>query len=456
MMRNTLYFLAVLMTTLFSACSSDDPDVMEDNLSSEETSEGTTPVFTAENVPAEQSAGTTVSLEELAKEGLGGIRLNFQMTGVTQVVLESVDGYQIAGTLDGDKQSIITFSAPEGESLALGKDYYIVTFPCDLTGGYRLSIYKDGQVASYFGVHQKVEAGTFIAPTDLVESELEFADPDAPFVEDERPELNQATKDALVAYQQNPTEDNKAALMEQMGVRYDKVVARKKAKLRELEREALHQDLVDEMQAIVDEMVENRDIRLEQQFYRLIDPRTDDDPNDEWMVLRGADANNPYIGYAPVRNSEYAAFDKDFTYPQGQDNYPAVNMTYTEAVAYCQWLSEQDSEHEYRLPTEEEWILAAGHMPKDVSMNSDHVEMGLTAVEAYAQTTGACGGVDFWGNCWEWTTTINANGEYIVKGGSWDSSRDACRSEYSNDARNGAEGYDNVGFRVVRVDRGSL
>ena len=92
-------------------------------------------------------------------------------------------------------------------------------------------------------------------------------------------------------------------------------------------------------------------------------------------------------------------------------------------------------------------------MPKDVKMNSDHVERGLTAVDAYAETTGACGGIDFWGNSWEWTSTQNAAGEYIVKGGSWDSSRDACRSEYSDDARDGAGQYANVGFRVVRVDR---
>lgn len=452
-MKKKLLFLTALMTVLFTACSSDSPESIGSKSPTSETSEEPTNEVTAVNVPEEQSASAAVSLEEIAKEGLGGIHLNFQMSGVTQVVLESVDGYQIAGDLEGNKQSIITFNAPEGESLVPGTDYYIITFPCDLTGGYRLSIYKDGQVASYFGVHQMVKAGTFITPTDLVEDELEFDDPDAPFVEDERPELNKATKDALVAYQQNPTDENKSALLEQMGIRYDKVVARKKAKLRELEREALHQDLVDEMQAIVDEMVENRDIRLEQQFYRLIDPRTDDNPNDEWMVLRGADANNPYIGYAPVRNSEYAAFDNSHTYDKGQDNYPVVDITYAEAVAYCQWLSGQDEKHEYRLPTEEEWILAAGHMPKDVAMNSDYVEKGLTAVDAYAQTTGACGGIDFWGNCWEWTSTTNAQGEFIVKGGSWDSSRDACRSEYSDDARNGYEKYDNVGFRVVRVDK---
>lgn len=240
--------------------------------------------------------------------------------------------------------------------------------------------------------------------------------------------------------------------MNQMGVKYDKVVARKKAKLRELEREAKTPDLVAEMQAIVDEMVENREIRLEQQFWRLVDPRVDDNPDDEWLVLRGSSAKNAYIAYAPVTNKEYAAYNPGFSYTSEQDNYPVVNVSYDEAMAYCEWLSGKDALHAYRLPTEEEWILAAGHMPKDVSMNSDHVEKGLTAVDAYAQTTGACGGVDFWGNCWEWTSTQNALGEYIVKGGSWDSSRDACRSEYSDDARIGTGKYANVGFRVVRVD----
>ena len=78
-----------------------------------------------------------------------------------------------------------------------------------------------------------------LTPADLIESELEFDDPDAPLVEEERPELDATTTALLRQYQQNPTEENKQALLDQMGVRYDKVVARKKAKLRELEREAL-------------------------------------------------------------------------------------------------------------------------------------------------------------------------------------------------------------------------
>ena len=340
---------------------------------------GDAAVYILTEQPADQAAGSNLgfyseSNQPLFNSSLGGIRLNFQMSGITKVELESVDNNPLAGNHD---QSIITLEAPEGETLAAGKDYFIATFPCDVYGGYRLSIYKGRDVAPYFGVHQVINAGEFITPPDLVESDLVFADIDAPFVEDERPALDAATKQMLVAYQQNPTDENKQDLMNQMGVKYDKVVARKKAKLRQLEREAKTPDLVAEMQGIVDEMVENRDIRLEQQFWRLVDPRVDDNPNDQWLVLRGSSAKNAYIAYAPVTNKEYAAYNSNFTYPEGQDNYPVVNVSYEESIAYCDWLNSKDAQHGYRLPTEEEWILAAGHMPKDVKMNSDHVEKGL-------------------------------------------------------------------------------
>ncbi len=395
-----------------------------------------------------------------------GIKFNIRLSGVTKVELESVDGNPLAGTARVEmnaqgKQAvsdienagtIITFKATDKSGFTLGKDYYISTLPCDLYGGYRLSIYRNGLVAHYFGVHQTVDPGTFISPADLVESELEFDKPDAPLVEEGRPKMDSQTHNLFVQYRRNPTDANRQALLDRMGIRYDKVVARKKNKLRELEREARTYSIVEHMQGIVDEMVQNRDIRIQQQFLRFIDPRRDENPNDSWMVLRGASAPNAYIGYAPVTNAEYAAFKTEFTYDKGKENYPVVNISIDEAEAYCDWLTARDKEHIYRLPSEEEWILGAGHMPKDVAMNANHVESGLTAVDAYKQSTGACGGIDFWGNCWEWTSSTDANGQYIVKGGSWDSKRDDCRSEKSDDVRNGARGYANVGFRVVRVD----
>lgn len=395
-----------------------------------------------------------------------GIRFNIRLSGVTKVEVESVDGNPLAGTASIKKDAqgkptvndienastIITFSTADKSGFTPGKDYYISTLPCDLYGGYRLSIYRDGLVAHYFGVHQTVEPGIFISPDDLVENELEFDKPGAPLVEEGRPKMDSKTHTLFLQYRRKPTEANRQALLEQMGVRYDKVVARKKNKLRELEREARTYSIVEHMQGIVNEMVQNRDIRIQQQFLRFIDPRKDENPKDAWMVLRGASALNAYIGYAPVTNAEYAAFKAGFTYDKGKDNYPVVNITIDDAKAYCDWLTEQDRKHIYRLPSEEEWILGAGHMPKDVAMNSDHVESGLTSVDAYSKSPGACGGIDFWGNCWEWTSSTDVNGSYIVKGGSWDSKRDDCRSEKSDDVKTGTQGYANVGFRVVRTD----
>ena len=391
-----------------------------------------------------------------------GIKFKIGFPGVTKVEIESVDGNPIAGKAsirekaltDGieNASSIILFNSSDPSGFKPGKDYYIYTLPCDLYGGYRLSFYKDGLVADYFDVHQNVTMGSFITPSDLVESELEFEEPDAPLVEKGRPEMDSMTRKLFVQYRRNPTEANKQALLERMGIRYDKVVARKKNKLRELEREAKTNSIVEQMQGIVNEMVENRDVRIQQQFVRFIDPRRDEDPDDAWMVLRGASAHNAYIGYAPVTNAEYAVFNPEFVYDKGKGDYPVVGISIEDAGNYCNWLTTKDSRHTYRLPNEEEWVLAAGHMPKDVSMNSGHKERGLTAVDAYEQSKGACGGIDFWGNCWEWTSSTDANGLYIIKGGSWDSSRDDCRTEKSDVVREGSQEYANVGFRVVRVD----
>lgn len=92
-----------------------------------------------------------------------------------------------------------------------------------------------------------------------------------------------------------------------------------------------------------------------------------------------------------------------------------------DAEAYCSWLTANDAENLYRLPTESEWELAAGHMPKDADFNCG-VNDGRTPVEQYAKVTrGAHGAVNFWGNVWEWTSTERSrNGETVtlgVKGG---------------------------------------
>ena len=110
-----------------------------------------------------------------------GIRFNLPMAGVVKIEVEVWTVFRcwygnhpqdaFGKTVVGDMahtSTIITYISSEKSGFIPGKDYYISTLPCNLYGGYRFSIYKDGLVAHYFGVHQKVELGEFISPDDLV------------------------------------------------------------------------------------------------------------------------------------------------------------------------------------------------------------------------------------------------------------------------------------------------
>lgn len=137
--------------------------------------------------------------------------------------------------------------------------------------------------------------------------------------------------------------------------------------------------------------------------------------------------------------------------PANKAHHPVVNVSYHDAAAYCKWLTQKDGKAVYRLPSEEEWEYAAGHMPKDADFNCGENE-GTTPVDAYAKTLSACGAVDMWGNCWEWTTTPVTGEKNVmaVKGGSWKSRRTDCRTEQKGIGRNASHGADDVTFRIIR------
>ena len=271
-------------------------------------------------------------------------------------------------------------------------------------------------------------------------------------IEKERPELNDETKRLIAAYRKNPTDANYNALRKQAATNYDKVVERKKAKLEELKQTARDASKVEEMQIIVDEMLKDRENRINQTMKRFTDPRLR--PNarqttDGYLPVLGA-AQNVSVAYTSVTNAEYNAFlraaGKQITNPD--NNLPVVNVSYYDAANYCKWLSANDKTAVYRLPTEAEWELAAGHMPKDADMNCGE-NQGLKPVDAYKKTLTASGAIDMWGNVWEWTSTKKENGN-AVKGGAWNTPRTRCRTENRNETRNTLKGYDNVGFRVIR------
>ena len=282
-------------------------------------------------------------------------------------------------------------------------------------------------------------------------------------VEKERPQLDDVTRGLIAAYQKNPTEANKQALRKQIGINYDKVLAKKKAKLAELKQTAKDKSKIDEMQVIVDEMIRDRENRIDTSLARFTDSRLKPgirETKDGYLPVLGA-SSNVSVAYTEVTNEEYARFVNatgrkapsnwtNGTYPSGKAKYPVTNVSYNDAVAYCNWLSKNDSSANYRLPTEKEWEQAAGHMPKDADFNAGE-NKGIVSVTSFSNTLSASGAVNMWGNVWEWTSTSRDNGTKAIKGGAWDSKRTDCRTEDRTQGKNPNNGYNNVGFRVIRV-----
>jgi hypothetical protein len=286
-------------------------------------------------------------------------------------------------------------------------------------------------------------------------------------IETEKPELDEMTRELIAEYRRNPTQENYDHLRNQVGINYDKVLEKKRAKLQELQETAKEQSKIDEMQVIVDEMIRDREIRIDQTMSRFTDPRLSpgySDVQNGYVPVMGA-GENIYISATPITNAEYAAFLEatghdsppswaDSVLHENAEAYPVVSVSYKDTVAYCAWLNTMDRDAAYRLPTEEEWELAAGHMPKDAAMNSGGVRQTITSVYEFEETTAASGAIDMWGNVWEWTSTLRDSKDGIdlmaVKGGAWDSPKTDCRTEYRAESRQGDTGYLNVGFRVIR------
>lgn len=294
------------------------------------------------------------------------------------------------------------------------------------------------------------------------------------FIEKEQPELDEETKRLISLYQREPSDENYENLRAAVIRNYDAVLVRKEAKLAELKAETQGKPggdaKVAEMQEIVDEMYLTYWDRINSTMLRFTDERLlkwkiADAPMYEYIPVMGAGIDI-YVSRTQVTNEQYKAFVDatghqapsnwvNGTYPAGEENYPVNMVSAADAEAYCSWLTANDAENLYRLPTESEWELAAGHMPKDADFNCG-VNDGRTPVEQYAKVTrGVHGAVDFWGNVWEWTSTErNDNGTAVtlgVKGGAWNTARTDCRTEYRDEGRDASLGYEDVGFRVIQV-----
>jgi formylglycine-generating enzyme required for sulfatase activity len=168
-----------------------------------------------------------------------------------------------------------------------------------------------------------------------------------------------------------------------------------------------------------------------------------------------------YMAAYEVTVEQYAQFWKDsgreergFKFPeQGVDatsNHPAVDVSWNDAEAFCQWLSKKTGK-KVALPTEAQWeyaCLAGATGPYGGTGRLDEMGWYVDNSELKAHPVGqkkpnAWGLYDMHGNVWEWCADWYADGytgsakdprgpaqgeSRVLRGGGWISTPSACRS----------------------------
>ena len=123
-----------------------------------------------------------------------------------------------------------------------------------------------------------------------------------------------------------------------------------------------------------------------------------------------------WMGKYPVTNAQYAIFaqaaKRKFEMPRDKAQHPVVNVTWKDALAFCEWLS-QASNHKVALPSEAEYEKAArgadarpypwgSGAPDKTLCNFNNNERGTTPVGKYSpKGDSPFGCADMAGNVWE-------------------------------------------------------
>ena len=189
------------------------------------------------------------------------------------------------------------------------------------------------------------------------------------------------------------------------------------------------------------------------------------------------DLNEYYIGKFEVTNAQFKPFcdatgrpypearwthhshESTASYLIDKPNFPVVDVTWDDAISYCEWLS-QKTDRKYRLPTEAEWEKAArgnlegkkypwgdeeadagGSYRANCGSESDNDRIRAKDGFLYTAPVGSyppneLGIYDMAGNVWEWCADFYDEGYYsrspevnppgaeggekrVLRGGSW-------------------------------------
>jgi formylglycine-generating enzyme required for sulfatase activity len=186
------------------------------------------------------------------------------------------------------------------------------------------------------------------------------------------------------------------------------------------------------------------------------------------------------IGQYPVTFEEYDRFceatrrEKPSDWKWGRGTRPAIEVSWDNATAYCEWLSEQTGAH-YRLLTEAEWEYACRSGSATLySFGDDKQSLGDYAwyssnAEGKTHPVGEKrpndwhlydmhGNVDEWVRDWYGSYSAEpqtnpsgpeAGSDRVIRGGGWLYGAELCRSAYRYWNAPGYRGS-NLGFRLAR------
>jgi dipeptidyl aminopeptidase/acylaminoacyl peptidase len=216
----------------------------------------------------------------------------------------------------------------------------------------------------------------------------------------------------------------------------------------------------------LDVALKRRDVQKSGALYGLAfgPPSIPENPAPDVLVPETVKRGSIEIGRFEVTRAQYAAFDKDFKFAAGTENYPANAITVEQAKAYCKWLSDLTGET-YRLPNGTEaadlykprsgentldyWAGYAVN-PEDAQKLEEKIKE-LSGDAALLREVGSFAAegeegeqlvFDLGGNVAEWVVAADGSGK--AEGGSADRPSDNKTGYHPPDAT-----Y--IGFRVVRI-----
>ncbi len=181
------------------------------------------------------------------------------------------------------------------------------------------------------------------------------------------------------------------------------------------------------------------------------------------------------IAKVPVTEAQYQLFVKATNYsppshwedgqpPKGKESHPVVRVSWDDAQAYSQWLS-QVTYQEIRLPSEKEWEKAArGNKDKRaypwgmkfdaLKCNTLELKLGdTTPVGVFQNGASPYNCLDMSGNVLEWCLDWYDEKEQtfrVLRGGSFNVDGDFVRCSFRSGSPPGGSYYF-IGFRVVLV-----